>query len=180
MPKCKSSTTDSEARKSTASPTSARTQLTSPSTISLTSTHTSAAMPPPCLTFASLGLEPAAEHTFHSGHAATRPHMAVLKFAVIEELHEFIIFFQFVPDAEPSGNYSEMFMFTAVKNNEAIFCDHLNVSRTWHSIYENNEASLNSAGYSFRAFNIVTKTKPMHQVLINLGEAICQTLNAIC
>ena len=72
-----------------------------------------------------------------------------------------------------------MFMSTAVKNNEAIFCDHLNVSRTWHSIYENNKASFNSAGYSFRAFKIVTKTKPMRQVLINLGEAICQTLNAI-
>ena len=28
-------------------------------------------------------------------------------------------------------------------------------------------------------FKIVTKTKPMRQVLINLGEAICQTLNAI-
>ena len=64
-----------------------------PSTISLTSTHTSAAMPPPHLTVASLGLEPVAEHTFHSGHAAARPHMAVLKFAVIEEQHEFIIFF---------------------------------------------------------------------------------------
>ena len=72
-----------------------------------------------------------------------------------------------------------MFMFTAVKNNEAIFCYHLNASHTWHSIYENNEASLNSAGYSFRAFKIVTKTKHKHQVLINLGEAICQTLNAI-
>ena len=163
-----------------ASPASARTQLTSPSTISSTSTHTSAAMPPPCLTLASLGLEPVAEHTFHSGHATTRPHTAVLKFAAIEELHEFIIFFQFVPDAEPSGNYSKMFMFTAVKNNEAVFCDHLNVSGTWHSIYKNNKASLNSAGYSFKAFKIVTKTKPMHQVLINLGEAICQTLNTIC
>ena len=75
------------------SPASARTQLTSPSTISLTSTHTSAAMPPPHLTLASLGLEPVAEHTFHSGHAAARPHRAVLKFTVVEEPHEFIIFF---------------------------------------------------------------------------------------
>ena len=73
-----------------------------------------------------------------------------------------------------------MFMFTAVKNNEAVLCDHLNVSHAWHSIYENNEASLNSAGYSFRAFKIVTKTKPTHQVLINLEEAICQTVHAIC
>ena len=72
-----------------------------------------------------------------------------------------------------------MFMFTAVKNKEAIFCDHLNVSCTWHSIYKNNEALLNSAGYSFRAFKIVTKTKPTCQGLINLGEAICQTLNTI-
>ena len=72
-----------------------------------------------------------------------------------------------------------MFMFTAVKNNEAIFCYHLNASHTSHSIYENNIASFNSAGYSFRAFKIVTKTKHKHQVLINLGEAICQTLNAI-
>ena len=72
-----------------------------------------------------------------------------------------------------------MFMFTAVKNNEGIFCDHLNVSCNWHSIIKNNEALLNSAGYYFRAFKIVTKTKPMHQVLINLGEAICQTLNSI-
>ena len=78
MPKCKSSTMDSEARKSMASPASARTQLTSPSTISLTSTHTSAAMPPPHLTLASLGLEPVAEHTFHSGHAAARPHTLYL------------------------------------------------------------------------------------------------------
>ena len=171
---------DSEARKSTASPASARTQLTSPSTISSTSAHTSAAAPPPHLTLASLGLEPVADCTFHSGHAAARPHTPVLKFAVIGEPHEFIIFFQFVPDAEPSGKQSKMFMFTAVRNNEAIFCDHLNVSHTWHSICKNNEALLNSAGYSSRAFKIVTKTKPMHQVLINLGEAICQTLNAIC
>ena len=138
-----------------ATPTSARTQLTSPSAISLTSTHTSAAMPPPHLTLASLGLKPVAEHTLHSEHAATRSHMAVPNFAVIEEPHVYHIF--------PS-----------------LFCDHLNVSHTWHSIYKNNEASLNSAGYSFRAFTIVTKTKPMCQGLINLGEAICQTLNAIC
>ena len=84
---------DSEARKSTASPTSAGTHLTSPSAISLASIHISAAMPPPHLTLGSLGLEPVAEHTICSGHAATRPHTAELKFAVVEELHEFIIFF---------------------------------------------------------------------------------------
>ena len=34
---------------------------------------------------------------------------------------QFLIFFRFVPDVQPQGNYSEMFMYNAVRNNEP-FC----------------------------------------------------------
>ena len=70
-------------------------------------------------------------------------------------------------------------MYNAVKNNEPSFCKNLNISRTWHSIYENNEAALNTSGYSFHAFKITTLTKPTHQVLLMLGNALCETLNSI-
>ena len=76
-----------------ASPASARTQLTSHQ-LFLQHQHIHLLQClHPHLTLASLGLEPVAEHTFHSGHAVARPCMTVLKFDVIEEQHEFIIFF---------------------------------------------------------------------------------------
>ena len=104
---------------------------------------------------------------------------SVIKFAIVKELQQFLIFFHFVPDVQPQGNYSEMFMYNAVKNNEPSFCRHLNVSRTWYSIYEDNEAVLNSSGYSFHAFKIITSNRLTHQVLVMLGNALCETLNGI-
>ena len=80
---------------------------------------------------------------------------------------------------QSQGNYSKMFMYNAVKNNKPSFCRHLNVSRTWHSIYENNEAVLNSSGYSFHAFKIITSNRPTSQVHVMLGNALCETLNRI-
>ena len=70
-------------------------------------------------------------------------------------------------------------MYNAVKNNEALFCKNLNISRTWHSIYENNEAACNISGYSFHTFKITTSTKPTRQILFMLGNALCETLNGI-
>ena len=70
-------------------------------------------------------------------------------------------------------------MYNVLKNNKPSFCRNLNVSRTCHSIYENNEAVLNSSGYSFCAFKITTLTKPTCQVLLMLGNALCETLNSI-
>ena len=70
-------------------------------------------------------------------------------------------------------------MYNAVKNNEPSFCKNLNVSRTWHSLYENNEAACNISGYSFRALKITTSTKPTRQILLMLGNTLCETLNGI-
>ena len=84
-----------------------------------------------------------------------------------------------MPDVQPQGNYSEMFMYNAVRNNEPSFCRNLNVSRTWHSIYKYNEAVLNSSGHSFCAFKIITSNRPTCQVLVVLGNALCETLNGI-
>ena len=88
-------------------------------------------------------------------------------------------FFRFVPDVQPYGNYTEIFMYTALKNSEPSFCRDLNVSRTSHPIYKNNEAALNSSGYSFQTYKITTLTKPTYQVLLMLGNALCHTLNSI-
>ena len=49
----------------------------------------------------------------------------------------------------------------------------------WLSIYENNEAACNSSGYSFRVFKITTLTKLTHQILVMLGNALCESLNGI-
>ena len=76
--------------------------------------------------------------------ATLRPRILVLKFAVVRELD--LIFFHFVPDVQPYGNYSEMYMYNALKNNDPSFCRDLNVSTTSHRIYDNNEAALNSSG----------------------------------
>ena len=111
--------------------------------------------------------------------ATLHPRTLVLKFAIVKELENFLIFFCFVPDVQPYGNYTEMFMYTALKNSEALFCRDLNVSRTSHPIYENNEAALNSSGYSFRAYKITTSTKPTCQVLLMLGNALCDTLKLV-
>ena len=125
-----------------------------------------------------LGLNPVIE-TPWSGGAKHHQRTSVIKFAIVKELQQFLIFFHFVLDVQPQGNYSEMFMYNAVKNNEPSFCMHLNVSRAWHSIYENNEAVLNSSGYSFFAFKIITSNRPTRQVLVMLGNALCETLNRI-
>ena len=125
-----------------------------------------------------LGLNPAIEAPWSAG-ATRHPRTSILKFAIVEELEQFLIFFHFVPDVQLYGNYTEMFMYNALKNNEPSFCRNLNVSRTCHSIYENNEAVLNSSGYSFWVYKITTSTKPTCQVLLMLGNALCDTLNGI-
>ena len=125
-----------------------------------------------------LGLNPVIEVPWSAG-ATHHPRTLVLKFAIVKELEQFLICFCFVPDVQPYGNYTKMFMYTVLKNNEPSFCRNLNVSRTCHSIYENNEAACNSSGYSFHVFKITTSTKPTCQVLLMLGNALCETLNAI-
>ena len=101
------------------------------------------------------------------------------KFAIVKELEQFLIFFHFVPDVQLYGNYTKMFMYNTPKNNKPSFCRNINVSRTWHSIYENNAAVLNSSGYSFGAIKIATSTKPTRQILLMLGNVLCDTLNSI-
>ena len=142
--------------------------------LSTTSSHMNNVTPN--VTLDELGLNPVIEMPW-SGGATCHPKTLVLKFAIVKELEQFLIFFRFVPDVQPHGNYSEMFMYNTVKNNEPSFCRNLNISRTWHSIYENNKAACNSSGYSFWAFKITTSTKPTHQVLLMLGNALCVTLN---
>ena len=124
-----------------------------------------------------LGLNPVIE-TPWSGGATHHPKTSVLKFAIVKQLEQFLIFFWFVPDVQPHRNYSKMVMYNAVRNNEPSFCRTLNVSRTLHSIYKINEAACNSSGYSFRAFKITTSNKPTRQVLLMLGNALCETLNS--
>ena len=114
-----------------------------------------------------------------SAGATCHPKTLVLKFAIVKELQQYLIFFCFVPDVQLHGNYTEMFMYNAVKNNKPSFCKNLNVSRMWHSIYKNNEAACNIGGYSFHAFKIITSTKPTCQILLILGNALCETLNGI-
>ena len=125
-----------------------------------------------------LGLNLVIEVPWSAG-ATLHPRTLVLKFAIVKELEKFLIFFHFVPDVQPYGNYTEMFMYTTLKNNEPLFCRDLNVRRTSHSIYENIEAALNSSGYSFWVYKITTSTKPTCQVLLMLGNALCDTLNGI-
>ena len=125
-----------------------------------------------------LGLNLVIEVPWSAG-ATLHPRTSVLKFAIVKELKKFLIFFCFVPDVQLYGNFTEMFMYTALKNNEPSFCRDLNVSRTSHSIYENNKATLNSSGYSFRAYKITMSTKPTCEVLLMLGNALCDTLNGI-
>ena len=131
--------------------------------LSTTSSHMNNVMPNVMLD--ALGLNPVIEMPWLGG-ATCHPKTLVLKFAIVKELEQFLIFFCFVPDVQPHGNYSEMFMYNAVRNNELSFCRNLNVSRTWHSIYKNNKAVLNSSGYLFWAF-------------LMLGNALCDTLNGI-
>ena len=114
-----------------------------------------------------------------SATATLRPRTLVLKFAIVKELETFLIFFHFVPDVQPYGNYTKMFMYTALKNSDPSFCRDLNVSTTSHPIYENNKAALNSSGYSFQANKITTSTKPTYQILLMLGNVLCETLNGI-
>ena len=126
-----------------------------------TLSHTNNVMPN--VTLDALGLNPVVEMPWSAG-ATRHPKTSVLKFAIVRELQQYLIFFRFVPDVQLHGNYTEMFMYNAVRNHEPSLCKNLNVSHTWHSIYENNEAACNSNGYSFRAFKITTSTKPTHQI----------------
>ena len=49
-----------------------------------------------------------------SSSATLLPRTLVLKFAIVKQLETFLICFRFVPDVQPYGNYSEMFMYNAV------------------------------------------------------------------
>ena len=122
-----------------------------------TVSHTNNVMPTVMLD--SLGLNPVVETPWTGGTTRHRK-TSVLKFATVKELQQYLIFFHFVPDVQPIGNYTEMFMFNAVKYKDPIFCKNFNVSHTWHSIYENNVPSCNSKGFPFHAFKITTSTKP--------------------
>ena len=132
----------------------------------------------PNITLDALGLNPVVETPWPGG-TPRHPKTSVLKFAVVKELQQYLIFFRFVPDVQPHGNYSEMYMFNAVRNKDPTFCKNFNVSHTWHSIYEDNLPSCNQKGFSFRAFKITTSTKPTRQILFMLGNALCDALNGI-
>ena len=123
-----------------------------------------------------LGLNPVIEAPWSAG-ATCHPRTLVLNFAIVKELEQFIIFFHFVPDVQPYSNYTEMFMYTVLKNNELSFCRNLIISRTCHPINKNNEAVSKSSGYSFCVYKITTLTKLSRQVLLMLGNALCETLN---
>ena len=125
-----------------------------------------------------LGLNPVVEAPW-TGGTTRHPKTSVLKFAVVKELQQYLIFFRFVPDVQLHGNYTEMYMFNMVRNKDPTFCKNFNVSRTWHSIYEDNLPSCNKNGFSFRAFKITTSTKPTSQILVMLGNALCDALNGI-
>ena len=125
-----------------------------------------------------LGLNPVVEMPWSAG-ATRHPKTLVLKFAIVKEHQQYLIFFHFVPDVQLHGNHTELFMYNVVKNSNPGFCKNLNISRTWHSIYKNNEAACNIGGYSFHAFKIITSTKPTRQILLMLGNALCETLNGI-
>ena len=132
----------------------------------------------PNVTLDALGINPVVE-TPWTGGTTRHPKTLVLKFAIVNELQQYLIFFRFVPDVQLHGNYTEMFMFNAVRNNEPTFCKNLNVSCTWHSIYKNNQPACNRNGFFFRAFKITTSTKPTRQILVMLGNALCEALNGI-
>ena len=66
-----------------------------------------------------LGLNPVFETPWSAG-ATRHPKTLVLKFAIVKELQQYHIFFCFVPDVQPHGNYTGMFM----------FCKNLNISHT--------------------------------------------------
>ena len=141
-----------------------------------TSSHTNNITPN--VTLDALGLNPVIEMPWLAG-TTCHPKTSVLIFAIVKELEQFLIFFCFVPDVQLHSNYSKMFMYNAVRSNESSFCRNRNVSRTWHSIHENNEAACNSSGYSSHTFKIITSNRPTHQVLLMLGNALCETLNGI-
>ena len=61
-----------------------------------------------------LGLNPVVEMPWSAG-ATCHPKTSVLKFAIVKELQQYLIFFRFVPDVQLHGNYTEMFMYNVVK-----------------------------------------------------------------
>ena len=80
--------------------------------LSTTSSHTNNVMPN--VMPDALGLNPVIEMPW-SGGATYHPKTSVLKFAIVKELEQFLIVSRFVPDAQPLGNFSEMFMYNTVR-----------------------------------------------------------------
>ena len=54
--------------------------------------------------------------------ATLRSRTLVFKFAIVRQLETFLTFFRFVPDVQPYGNYSDVYMYNALKNNDPSFC----------------------------------------------------------
>ena len=106
----------------------------------------------------------------HAVIATLHSRTLLFKFAIVRQLEPFLTFFHFVPDVQPYGNYSNVYIYNALKNNDPSFCRDLNVCTTSHRIYDNNEAALNSSGYFFRAYKITTSTEPTYHILLVLGN----------
>ena len=104
-----------------------------------------------------------------SAAATLCPRTSVLKFAIVNELEKFLILFRFVRTIYVHRPEEQRaFLLQGSKWQQ-------NVS----SNYENNDAALNSSGYSSWTYKITTSTKPTYQVLLKLGNALCHTLNGI-
>ena len=106
----------------------------------------------------------------HAVIATLHSRISVFKFAIVRQREPFLTFFRFVPDVQPYGNYSDVYMYNALKNYDPSFCRVLNVCTTSHRIYDNNEAAWNGSGYFFRAYKITTSTEPTYHILLALGN----------
>ena len=58
----------------------------------------------PNVTLDALGLNPVIERPWLGG-TTCHPRTSVIKFEIVKELQQFLIFFCFVPDVQPQGNY---------------------------------------------------------------------------
>ena len=92
-----------------------------------TSSHMNNIMPNVMLD--AFGLIPVIEMPW-SGGATHHPRTSVIKFAIVKDLEQFLSFFCFVSDVQLHGNYSEMFMYNTVKNNEPSKCQQMGIQYT--------------------------------------------------
>jgi len=127
----------------------------------------------------SLGIKPAASPTKPKNtYSSTIDKDSTLRVTVIKSPSKSALVFRVQPNMSNSnGAWAEKVFSDNVKN-ESNWVRALNIDSTFRYWFHNNIGQKNNRGYLMRLFTIFVEAVPTKEAIIQLGEHICQRINA--